>query len=481
MNKTCMRIITSAVLLLGLLGWVAVADAEKKKLQLVKARCITARGGLPNVARKLKNGEEVKVVLIGGSITVGGQSTKAGFCVRVPQWIQDRYPGAKVIAVNAGIGGTGSSFGSMRYDRDVLAHKPDLVFVEFAVNDGRSDASVSMERIVRKTWMANPKTDIVFIYTLSQHHLPDYKNGFLPIAASSHERVAEHYSIPTVGMAKKVADLVNSGKIEWKDFSRDGCHPHTEGYKFFVEEITTGLESFFKTGEPGEHKLGEPLKKGLVVYKPKVKPIPIPEPAPLVNKGGKSSVITWSVPIVGVHWVDTAIYKAEGRVLWKLYFQDVKNGGKIARDFGLSSDKWTEPAIWFEEARYFTGSYGTRLVGSYGPDALAFGSTRREMPVLIFVAPKTGKYAFRATADRLSTWRAPESFAALNVVRFPKGQTKGESVAFYKETVAKMKNMDFRSETELNAGDELAFVFDENARYGVGFRVFRLRVGYFGK
>jgi lysophospholipase L1-like esterase len=37
--------------------------------------------------------------------------------------------------VNAGIGDTDSQYGALRVQRDVLSYNPDLVVVEFAVND----------------------------------------------------------------------------------------------------------------------------------------------------------------------------------------------------------------------------------------------------------------------------------------------------------------------------------------------------------
>ena len=37
--------------------------------------------------------------------------------------------------INAGIGATDSDYGCLRVQRDVLSQNPDLVIVEFAVND----------------------------------------------------------------------------------------------------------------------------------------------------------------------------------------------------------------------------------------------------------------------------------------------------------------------------------------------------------
>ena len=129
--------------------------------KLERAVPFTARDGLPNVAAKLKAGAAVNVVFLGGSITVGAESPK-GYVTFVADWLKARYPKARVKVVNAGISGTGSDFGDRRYDRDVLSKNPDLVLIEFCVNDGDNNRTESMERMVHKTWLKNPKTDLVF-------------------------------------------------------------------------------------------------------------------------------------------------------------------------------------------------------------------------------------------------------------------------------------------------------------------------------
>ena len=53
---------------------------------------------------------------------------------------------------------TGSDLGVFRVQQDVLSKQPDLLFVEFAVNDGGAAPEQiirCMEGIVRQTWRAN--------------------------------------------------------------------------------------------------------------------------------------------------------------------------------------------------------------------------------------------------------------------------------------------------------------------------------------
>ena len=53
------------------------------------------------------------------------------------------FPDVQWTEHNAGIGGTTSTFGAFRVDRHVLQSAPDLVFVEYALNDeGRSPENI---------------------------------------------------------------------------------------------------------------------------------------------------------------------------------------------------------------------------------------------------------------------------------------------------------------------------------------------------
>lgn len=162
-----------------------------------------SRNGLPNFLAKVAAGDEVKVAYLGGSITAA-----PGWRVQSLEWLQERYPNAKFAEIHAAIGGTGSDLGVFRLERDVLRHKPDLLFVEFAVNDGGAPPErihKAMEGIVRQTWAADPNTDICYVYTLTEKMLPDLQSGKMPRAASAMEQLADHYRIPSIHFESKSA------------------------------------------------------------------------------------------------------------------------------------------------------------------------------------------------------------------------------------------------------------------------------------
>ncbi|MDB6027852.1 MAG: Lipolytic protein family [Verrucomicrobiales bacterium] len=86
---------------------------------------------------KLAGGENVKVVAFGDSITAGGDATEPNliFWKRWTDSLQQKYPRAKIEAINGATGGDTTRQGIERLQEKVLNAKPDLVLIGFGMND----------------------------------------------------------------------------------------------------------------------------------------------------------------------------------------------------------------------------------------------------------------------------------------------------------------------------------------------------------
>jgi len=100
---------------------------------------------LAAVMKKAEAGEPVTIAAIGGSITQGSISngakdsqvkTKSCYADIFFAWWKETFPQSEITVVNAGIGATDSYLGVHRVQEDVLDYHPDLVLVEYSVNDG---------------------------------------------------------------------------------------------------------------------------------------------------------------------------------------------------------------------------------------------------------------------------------------------------------------------------------------------------------
>jgi len=259
-------------------AWVtnALASQAAPAEDLVAAVECRERSGLANLLARLKAGADVRIAYLGGSITA-----QEGWRPKTLNWFRERFSEAKVSEINAAIGGTGSDLGVFRLRHDVLEHKPDLLFVEFAVNDSGAPAEQiyrCIEGIVRQTWKHDPATDICFVYTLAgSDMLATLQQGRFPRAASAMEKVADHYGIPSIHLGLEVARLEKAGKLVFKGerpktdaekaalgdklvFSPDAVHPFTDtGHELYFAAVVRSFGKFQTVGHAGPHALPTPL------------------------------------------------------------------------------------------------------------------------------------------------------------------------------------------------------------------------------
>jgi lysophospholipase L1-like esterase len=228
------------------------------------------RRGLPNVAARAAAGGELRVAYLGGSITAAD-----GWRGLTTAHLRTRFPKVTITEIPAGLPGTGSDLGACRLDYDVLRHKPDLIFVEFAVNDtGTAPEQIerTMEGIVRQAWRANPRTDICFVYTLSTPALPDLQAGKFQASARAMETVAEHYGISSLHFGVEVARRLTSNTLVFKapeapsderTFSLDGVHPTAAGHQLYFATLEKALPALLAnsaTPAPRPSALPSPLR-----------------------------------------------------------------------------------------------------------------------------------------------------------------------------------------------------------------------------
>ena len=188
---------------------------------------------LAEVMKKADAGEEITVAYIGGSITQGSSAGDDGCYARLTtNWFVNTFPNATVNYVRAGIGATGSYIGVHRVDRDVLSHNPDIVFVEFSVNDTTENTQRnvnSYDSLLRKIWNADSSPAIVCI-GMTQQNGTSFQD--------QHYSVALQYDLPFISYRNAILHVINEGYIEWTDISDDNIHPNTTGHKVLTEIIT---------------------------------------------------------------------------------------------------------------------------------------------------------------------------------------------------------------------------------------------------
>ena len=223
---------------------------------------IQCRSGLPSAISRFRKTKQGCVAFIGGSIT-----EMNGYTALTEAMLRDRFPDCAFRFLNAGIGSTCSDTGAFRIGRDVFDKMtPDLLFVEFAVNDNqdghlkRAETIRAMEGMVRMAYARNPRMDIVFLYTANESHNETCRNGRTPREIRAMETVAAYYGLPSVNFARVVAQRLAGGEFDWeKDFG--GVHPAPFGnriYATMIGELFDALEKLGKTKRKRPRALLDP-------------------------------------------------------------------------------------------------------------------------------------------------------------------------------------------------------------------------------
>ena len=200
------------------------------------------------------NREPLQVAFFGGSLTWGANASDpqtTSFRGQMTQWLREKYPDTAITFYDAAIGGTGSQLGMFRIERDVLAHKPDLVFLDFTVNDGAEGTDMpslgSYERIVRDL-LAN-KSMVMPVLMMFRWHAEKPANP-LPPRHLAHLKLGEAYHLPVANTVPYVCGKILAGTDIKTLWPFDGAHPDDPGYRLFFEAARDRYNEAIKETAP---------------------------------------------------------------------------------------------------------------------------------------------------------------------------------------------------------------------------------------
>jgi hypothetical protein len=206
---------------------------------LATGEWVRPRGGLDVAAAGLTSSPRA-IAYLGMSVT----AQKEGFRPLLHARLSAMF-GVEHTAVNAGIGGVGSVACAFLADDLVVARKPALCFLECATGDFdksyRADIGPAVEGIVRKLLASGCQVCMV--------HLPRLGTGasWSAEVIGEHERVAAHYGVPSVNVARSIENDLASGTAAAEDLYRDVVHTTPAGARRVAELIATGVAGICST------------------------------------------------------------------------------------------------------------------------------------------------------------------------------------------------------------------------------------------
>ncbi len=192
---------------------------------------------IKKVLEKARNGEDVLLAYIGGSITEGANASDDTCYVTKSYDGFVELTGTKekgnVSFVNAGLGGTSSALGIMRYDRDIVelsGKKPDIVFIEFSVNDWQEPTDgEAFESLIRRIYGAENEPAVVLVFAVFKSRW-NMQSNYIPLG--------KLYNLPMVSILDAVVPALDEEHTLDEDlFFSDIYHPTRYGHMIMADCI----------------------------------------------------------------------------------------------------------------------------------------------------------------------------------------------------------------------------------------------------
>ncbi|MCR5156907.1 MAG: SGNH/GDSL hydrolase family protein [Butyrivibrio sp.] len=225
-------------------------DTDSPAYKAMIAKSLMQTGNIARVKKVLEkagSGEDVTLAFIGGSITQGAGAVpineKCYARVFYEDFVKRYMKGGECTFVKAGIGGTPSELGMIRFERDVLrdgAAKPDMIVIEFAVNDGDDETEgICYESLVRKALALPWKPAVVLLFSVFSNDW-NLQDRLSP--------VGRKYDLPMVSVLDAVSPqfplLPKDGRVISKNlFFYDVYHPTNIGHKIMADCLMNCMDS----------------------------------------------------------------------------------------------------------------------------------------------------------------------------------------------------------------------------------------------
>jgi lysophospholipase L1-like esterase len=197
--------------------------------------------------QRARAGERLNVVFLGGSLTWGSTASDpqlTSYRALMGQWLTKHYPEAHFTFWDAAIGGTSSNLAAFRLDRDVIRRQPDLVFIDFTINDHPYDVDdeklASYEALTRRLLLETDAAIELVILTVKPDLLPNPKPR---PRDDKHKEVARAYNTALGDTLPYMLDEVKKGRYTPDEMWHppDTTHPGDKGYELYAEAAWKGF------------------------------------------------------------------------------------------------------------------------------------------------------------------------------------------------------------------------------------------------
>ncbi|VVB62767.1 GDSL-like Lipase/Acylhydrolase family protein [uncultured archaeon] len=186
----------------------------------------------------LQNGCDVTIVAYGDSITAG-YAVRRGFPTFWKEMLVQKYPGVRIEMINSGVSGDTTMDGLARLDWAVLSYEPDLVTINFGINDcvfglGLEEFEANLVEMIRRI-RSGPASEILLLSS-QPLETPPYDRRVLDYYQAI-ELVAKEMDVGFVDVYGAWMECVHQGMPLCSLIIPGLDHPTEAGYRIIADEL----------------------------------------------------------------------------------------------------------------------------------------------------------------------------------------------------------------------------------------------------
>jgi hypothetical protein len=193
--------------------------------------------------RKWPQNRTVNLVFHGHSVPAGYFKTPVvntleSYPFLVLKGVKERYPHAVVNSIVTSIGGEDARQGAARFTNEVLCHRPDVLFIDYALNDQRIGRDASLEAWTLMIVAALDRNAKVILLTATPDQRVDIldKGTLLQQLCDQIVGLARTHNVGIVDSYKMFQNLsASGGKIS--DYMSQVNHPNGKGHQLVADAI----------------------------------------------------------------------------------------------------------------------------------------------------------------------------------------------------------------------------------------------------
>ena len=196
------------------------------------------------LSKKWPNNKTVNIVCHGHSVPAGYFKTPVvntfeSYPHLFHKGLKENYPYAVINVITTAIGEENSISGAERFETEVLNHNPDVVLIDYGLNDrpvGLEESGNAWSEMIEKALSRNIKV-LLLTPTLDINHVPDDKTEDLNLHAEQIRFLAKKYNVGLVDSLYAHDCELKKG-VKAKDLlSNESNHPNRKGHEIVAAQI----------------------------------------------------------------------------------------------------------------------------------------------------------------------------------------------------------------------------------------------------